>query len=88
MIREEAIKKRNIKQRLGRQTLEFIGKNIKTLGRVRNGEKHIEITQSLLSWKENFTPKQLSLIDSLYEKLMEGFGEKSFKPTYKPKRKY
>jgi len=37
--------------------------------------------------KEDFTPNQLSYIDTIYEKTMKACGFDSFTTTFKPKKK-
>ena len=38
--------------------------------------------------KQKFSDNQLSYIDGLYEKTMNGLGLPSFKPTFRPKKRY
>ncbi len=74
-------------QRGAKEQLKIILSNKSKLLKVRNGEKLLSIANSLNRNKTAFSPKQLSFIDSIYEKTMKGAGFESFTPTFKPKRK-
>jgi hypothetical protein len=74
-------------QRGAIEQLKIILSNKTKLLKVRNGEKLLVIASSFSRSKVAYTPKQLSFIDSIYEKTMQGAGFESFSPTFKPKRK-
>jgi hypothetical protein len=74
-------------QRGAKEQLKIILSNKSKLLKVRNGEKLLTIANSFNRSKTAFSPKQLSFIDSIYEKTMQGAGFESFSPTFKPKRK-
>ncbi|MEW6507208.1 MAG: hypothetical protein AB1432_05625 [Bacteroidota bacterium] len=73
-------------QRSAREQLKFIVANKDKLNNVRNGNSYKIAAISLNRCKENFTPKQLSYIDNIYEKVMKGAGYESFSANYKPKK--
>ena len=75
-------------QRSARDYLEFIIKNLTELDNVRNGAKYKQDAIRLSVQRHNFTNKQLSYIDVIYEKVMKGMGLPSFQTTYKPQRRY
>jgi len=72
-------------QRSAREQLKFIIANKDKLMRIINGKNLIISAESLNNYQDNFTPKQLSFIDSIYEKTMKGFGFESYQTTYRPK---
>lgn len=74
-------------QRGAKQQLNFVLANKAKLLKVRNGEKLLAVANSFNRSKVAFSPKQLSFIDAIYEKTMQGAGFESFSPTFKPKRK-
>lgn len=75
-------------QRVARKSISFILQNLKYLDNVRNGSTYKERIISMAEQRENFTDKQLSYIDTIYEKVMKGFGLPSFSSTFKPKKKF
>lgn len=74
-------------QRGAKEQLKIILSNKTKLLNTRNGKKLLEVAVSFSKSKVAFSPKQLSFIDSIYEKTMQGAGFESFSPTFKPKRK-
>lgn len=74
-------------QRGAREQLKIILANRAKLLNTRNGKKLLAVANSFNKNKSSFSPKQLSFIDSIYEKTMQGAGFESFSPTFKPKRK-
>lgn len=78
---------KNQAQTSARAQLKIIMANKEKLLRVKNGKKFLTVAVSFDGCKEDFTPKQLSYIDTIYEKVMEGAGFESFKATYKPNKK-
>jgi hypothetical protein len=74
-------------QRAAKDYLKFILVNLKQLDNLQNGKNYKEAALSLSQWKNEFTPKQLSFINVIYEKVMEGFGLPSFAVTFKPNKK-
>lgn len=76
-------------QRSAREQLKFILANGDKLLQIMNGRKYLMTAEEFAAIKEDFTPKQLSYIDVIYEKTMRGVGFDSFTVTYKPmKRKF
>jgi len=75
-------------QRAAKEYLKFIMNNLHFLKKVKNSEKYISAAKSLNQQTSLFTPKQLSYIDVIYEKVMKGAGYPSFSATYKHKRKF
>jgi len=71
-------------QRAAREQLKIITMNLSKLEKIRNAAKYIQAVQDFNATKINFTPKQLSFIDVIYEKTMKGAGFESFAVTYKP----
>ena len=66
--------------RAARQYLKFIFANKKYLLKRRNGKKHLEAMESISKvLNDNFSPKQKSYIDSVYEMVMKGLGFPSYK---------
>ena len=60
--------------------LQFIFDNEKYLLQRRNGEKHLRAMRSISQMQNhNFTPKQMSYIDSVYEMVMEQLGFPAYK---------
>lgn len=74
-------------QRSAREYLKFITNNLNALSNIRNGKKYKEAATQLSIQKDNFTNKQLSYIDVIYEKVMQGMGLPSFQTTFRPKRR-
>jgi hypothetical protein len=74
-------------QRGAQEQLKIILANKTKLLNTRNGKKLLVVANSFNKSKTAFTPKQLSFIDSIYEKTMQGAGFESFAPTFKSKRK-
>lgn len=74
-------------QRGAKEQLKIILANKTKLLKTRNGKKLLDVANSFSKSKVAFSPKQLSFIDSIYEKTMQGAGFESFSPTFKPHRK-
>lgn len=74
-------------QRGAKEQLKIILANKTKLLKTRNGEKLLAVANSFSKSRTAFTPKQLSFIDSIYEKTMQGAGFESFSPTFKPRKK-
>ena len=66
-------------ERAARDYLRFIVANLKHLEKVRNGSKYKEAAISMSKQRDPLTDKQKSYIDIIYEKVMEGYGEESYK---------
>lgn len=75
-------------QRSAREQLKIIVANADKLLMLRGGKKLSDIAFDFYKQKENFTNKQLSFIDSIYERTMEAAGFESFAATYKPRRRF
>lgn len=73
-------------QRTSKDLLKFILTNRKTLLRHKNGSKLYNDALDI-SKSQELTPKQISYIDGIYEKLMGQLGFESFTPTFKPTRR-
>jgi len=78
---------RDTAERGAREQLKFIMANLESLRKADRKGNHERAARSMNAQKERLTPKQLSYIDDIYEKVMKGAGFGSFTPTYKPKRK-
>jgi hypothetical protein len=74
-------------QRGAREQLKFILANGDKLLRLLNGKKYLITARDFQNMKEDFTPNQLSYIDTIYEKTMKACGFDSFTTTFKPKKK-
>lgn len=74
-------------QRGAKEQLKIILANKAKLLNTRNGKKLLAVANSFSKSRVAYSPKQLSFIDSIYEKTMQGAGFESFSPTFKPKRK-
>ena len=74
-------------QRGTREQLKFILANGDKLLRLLNGKKSLITAQDFQNMKEDFTPNQLSYIDTIYERTMKACGFDSFTTTFKPRKK-
>jgi len=67
-------------QRSSVEYLSFIFANQKSLLKRRNGEKHLKAMKDISGIpNNNFTPKQMSYIDSVYEMVMKELGFPAYK---------
>lgn len=71
-------------ERAARENLKTILANSKHLLKVKGGGKYLAAASDMSKQVETFTPPQLSYIDFIYERMMDGAGYDSFKATYKP----
>ncbi|MHB8871647.1 MAG: hypothetical protein ACYC5G_04295 [Candidatus Doudnabacteria bacterium] len=74
-------------QRSAREQLKFILAKGDKLLRIMNGRKYLMTAEDFAANKDEFSPKQLSYIDSIYEKTWKATGFDSFTATYKPTKK-
>ncbi len=66
--------------RAAREYLNFIFANSKHLLKRRNGLKHLKAMESISKvLNDNFSPKQKSYIDSVYEMVMKELGFPSYR---------
>jgi hypothetical protein len=71
-------------QRTAKGQLTFIIGNKLALLKLKNGERLFLTAAGFNEMRDNFTDKQMSFIDSIYEETFKGLGFESFKATWKP----
>lgn len=74
-------------ERSGKAQLGFITQNHSALLKVRNGQELLKKIRNFQNQDFPLTDNQLSEIDRIYEKVMQGLGLPSYSGTYKPGKK-
>lgn len=79
-----------VSQRGGIEQIKFIDSQFQAFKKAAT-DKDVEAFyqfRNMYLTKQKFSDNQLSYIDGLYEKTMNGLGLPSFKPTFRPKKRY
>lgn len=81
---------KSLSQRGGIEQLKFIDSEFNAF-KIKASKKDLEAFEDFkmkVANNEQLSDKSLSYIDGMYEKTMKGLGLPSFKPTFRPKKRY